>query len=121
NRYGGLVRLVDGGRFGFLLGESISLLERLHFKAIDALDNAVEFTLQARIGIDFQIAAQQQVEGMIEILTSCLEVPGRVILLARLVLLLNLGDQVGHRVGRRRRSRFGAGLGRLLWWLALAC
>ena len=42
-----LVGFVDGGWFRLLLGEAVALLQRGYFQAVDAVENAVQFLLEA--------------------------------------------------------------------------
>ena len=98
DREGDLVGFVDGRGLGFLLGEAVARLEGHHLEVVDALDQLVEFLLQAVVAAHVVPGLQQQVEGAVEIILGGIEVAGVVVGQARLVFLLDLGDQRFHRV-----------------------
>src|SRR5579864_1465121 len=63
------VGLVDGRRLGLLLLLRVGIGGgSTGIKLVDALDDAVKFFLKALVGADVEIAAQQRVEGVVEIL-----------------------------------------------------
>jgi len=97
-----------------LLGESVPFLQRLHVFAVHTFENAVQFLLQALVGIDIQRASEQQVESSIKILLGRVQMPSFVIVPSCLVLLLSLCNYVGDRIWFRlwlsfirRRWRWG--------------
>ncbi len=104
-RDGSFVRFVDGRGFRLLLGEAVSLLQGLHVEAVDAFDDAIKFVFQARIGVDFQIAAQEQIEGAIKVLTGGIKMTGFVVVLASSVFLFNFCNEVRDRICGRRGCR----------------
>jgi hypothetical protein len=56
------------GRGWFDIGrKAVALLESLHLKGIDAVEDAVELIAQQRIGLDVQAAGQHHVHGAVEI------------------------------------------------------
>ena len=61
--------------------------------------NAVEFVLEAVVGLEIESAAQELVEGGVEILLGGFEVAGAIVVLACLVFLFYAGDQVAYGIG----------------------
>ncbi len=80
------VGFVDRSGLGLLLGESVALLEGGEFEAVDAVQNAVEFVLEAVVGLEVESAAEEDVEGGVETLLGGFEVSGTIVVLSRLVL-----------------------------------
>src|SRR6266536_5215569 len=68
NRRCDLVRFVDWSGLGFLLGETIALLQGRKLQTVNSVQNAVEFVLQVIVGFKIKPAAQQLVEGGVEVL-----------------------------------------------------
>ena len=64
-----------------MLRKAVSLLLGGEFEAVDAVENAVEFALQAIVGAEIESAAEQQVEGGVEILLRGFEVAGAIVIL----------------------------------------
>ncbi len=83
---------------------------------VDAGDDAVEFLLQALVGADVEIAAQQGVQSVVEILLGFVDLARLMVGQSSLVFLFGPGDQIGDRVGNRGRSRRGSFGG--LWFLS---
>ena len=109
---GKFVGYVDGRRLGFLLGILRVGAPRIEF--VDAGDHVVEFLLQAVVGADIEIAAQQRVQSIVEILLSIFGLAGLLVGQSRLVFLFSPGDQIGDRVGSWSRSWSGLRRSRLL-------
>ena len=108
---GNFVGFVDGSGFGFLLGESVALLEGGEFESIDAVEDAVEFVLEAVIGVEIESATEELVEGGVEILLSGFEVSGGVVVLARLVILFDASDEASDGIDFESLRNGGLGLG----------
>src|SRR5437773_5881912 len=102
NRECDAVSFVNRCRFGLLLGESLPFLQSLHVFAVHAFENAVQFLLQALVGVDIQRASEQQVESSIKILLGCLQMPSLVVVPPCLVLLLSLCNYVADRIRFRQ-------------------
>ncbi len=110
NRRGEFVGFVDWRWFGFLLGEAVALLKGKKFQAIDAIENAVQFFFQAIVGAEVEPAAQQLVEGGIEILLGGFQVSGAVVLLPGLIFLFDTCDQFSNRIGLQGLRNLARGL-----------
>ena len=93
------VGFVDRCGLGFLLGETVSLLERGKFEAGSAVDDAIKFALEALVGVDVVRALQQKVEGVVEVQPGSGQVSGLVVSLSGLEFLFRLSDQVSNGVG----------------------
>ena len=115
DRKGDVVGFVDGRRFGAWLGETVALLQRRHFKLVDGLDNLVELALQPLVVADVEIAGQQRVERLIEVLLGRLQMVRPIVGLSGCVLLLGLRNQRLGRIGLRiihLELDFGLGISR---------
>ena len=108
-----VVGFVDRGRLGVLLGEAVALLQCNHFELVNALDDLVELVLQARVIANLDVARQQHVEGLVEVLFGGVEMSGLIVGLAGGIQLFGLRDQgigcVGLRTRSSRRRAAGAG------------
>ncbi len=118
-----VVGFVDGRGLGARLVEAVTLLQRCHLQLVNRLDDLVEFALQAVVVADVEVAAEQGVEGLIEVGARGFQMSGLIVGLAGSVFLLRLRDHgvggIGLRRGSRRLRRGGnrrrnLGLGRLL-------
>ena len=111
------VSLVDGSRLGFLL-----LLLRLlgvggrsaGIKIVHALNDAVEFFFEAGIGSDVKTAAQQGVEGGVEILLGVVRLAGMIVGESGLIFLFGPGNQLGNRVIQADELRGSSAHGQIL-------
>ena len=103
DREGDVVGFVDGRGLGARLAEAVALLQRRHLQLVDRLDDLVEFALQLLVVAHIQIAAQQGIEGLIEIGLRRLQMSRLIVGLAGGILLLCLRDQgidgIGLRLG----------------------
>ena len=79
--------------------EAVALLQRCHLQFVNGLDNLVELTLQLLVVADVQVAGQQGVEGLVEVVLGGLQMAGLVVGLSGGVLLLGLRDQGLGRIG----------------------
>ena len=52
-----LVGFVDGRGLGLLLGKAVALLQGCEFQAVDSIQKAVEFVLEAVVGAEIESAA----------------------------------------------------------------
>ncbi len=99
------VGLVDGRGFSLLLLILLRLLRTLssvgtsRVKFVHALDDAVKFLLQAIVGAYVEIAAQQRVDGSVEILFGLFGFARVIVGEAVLVFLFNARDQIGDGIG----------------------
>ena len=64
-----------------MLGKAVALLQGGEFQAVDAVQDAIEFGLQAVVGVEIESAAEQLVESGVEILFRGFEVPGAIVIL----------------------------------------
>ena len=94
-----------------------------HLQLVYRLDDLVEFALQAVVVADVEIAAEQRVEGLIEVGARGFQMSGLIVGLAGGVFLLSLRDHGVGGIGLRRGSgglrhgrnrRRNLGFGRLL-------
>ncbi len=76
------------------IGRSAAGVEFVH-----ARDDAVEFLLQAIVGADVEIAAQQRIQRVVEILLGVVALAGLIVGQSGLVFLFGPGDQIGDWVG----------------------
>ena len=75
DRRSGGVDLINRGRFGFLGGEIVGLLQVRQVETVHSRQEAVKLLLQARIGMNVLRAAHQQAEGVIETLSGGVRIP----------------------------------------------
>ena len=90
DREGNVVGFVDGRRLGTLLAEAVALLQRDQLQFVNRLDDLVEFLLQPLVVADIEVAGDQQVEGLVEVLSGGFQVAGIVVGLPGRLLLLGL-------------------------------
>jgi hypothetical protein len=95
-----------------LLGKAIALLQGGEFEAVDAVQNAVEFGLEAVVGVEIESAAEELIKSGVEILFGGFEVTGAIVVLPCLVLFFDACDQVGYGIDfqRLRHLRLRLGL-----------
>ena len=96
------VGLVDGRGLGLLLGESVSLLERGEFELVDAVEDAVEFGFEAIVGLEVESAAEELVEGGVEVGLGGFEMAVAIVVLAGLVFFFDAGDEVADGIDGER-------------------
>ena len=89
-----------------LLRTAIALLKRCQFEAVHAIEQLLEFALEALVGLQIDGPSYQQVECSIEVLFGRFHVPGLVVCLACLILLFDFGNQVGNRIDLQLWSSF---------------
>ncbi len=111
----GFVRLVDRRGLGLLLGESIALLEGGDFEVVDAVENAIEFGFEAIVRLEIEPAAEELVEGGVEVRLGGLEMAVAIVVLAGLVFLFDAGDEVADRIDGERLCGLRGGLRVRLW------
>src|SRR5579872_6266632 len=115
-RESGLVSLVDRCWRRFLLGEPVTLLQRLQLQAIYPIQDLIKFLLQSLVRADVQRAREQQIESAIKTFFGGFQVPGLVVLLTSLIFLLDLCDQFSRWISN-------CAVGSLWYWyrLRVAC
>ncbi len=110
------IGLIDRSGLGLLL----RLLRILRFgrapgiKIVDSLDDPLELLAQPVVGAYVEVAAQQVVQCIVEILLGVIGFSGMVVVEAGLVFLLDLSDQVCNGVCGRSRSSCSVSRCRLL-------
>src|SRR5580658_3700649 len=83
---------------------------------VDALYDAVKFLLQSVVGADVEVAFEQGVKRLVEILTGSLGLTCLVGVQSCLKVLFHPGNQIAHRIGSGHRGRSFCG-----WGLRLGC
>src|SRR5579864_5768651 len=94
------VGLVDGRRLGLLLLLRVGIGgSSTGIKFVDPLNDAVEFILQALVGADVEIAAQQRVERVVEILLGLIRFACLLVGQPSFVFFFRTSDERCDRIG----------------------
>src|SRR3989442_6796858 len=114
-----LIGLVNGGRLGLLLGFGLAT-RTTDTEPVDTFDNAVEFFLKSCVRADVELAAEQSVNSIFEILLGTVGLARLVVGQPRLIFLFDTRNQAADEIRRIRGGRFGGTGLRGTWFLRRA-
>ena len=93
-----LVGFVDRGGLGFLRGRRSVRLQGRQFRAVHALQDALQLMLHALIGANFGRALQQLIYCAIKTAFGSFQIACLEFFFRRQIFLFGAGNQIGHRI-----------------------